>query len=219
MNPRNFSHAALAAVIVTLGTFGLACSSSGASGGGSIAPPPASFAGFPQQAVAGGIVIAEAKFYSNYESIFDNDLIDDEDVIPIALKIGLKGQGQEVSRVNLTTQGADWRLYLQDGTALQSVPYEKVASGSKKISEKVTARALKLTLLGKWDDAKEGFVFFKLAPAGNFAVKGATINHRDGDTLRQLDLARSLVSFGVRMETEDVPVFVGVQRDVHAKNN
>ena len=164
-------------------------------------------------------MIAEAKFYSNYESIFDNDLIDDEDVIPIALKIGLKGQGQEVSRVNLTTQGADWRLYLQDGTALQSVPYEKVASGSKKISEKVTARALKLTLIGKWDDAKEGFVFFKLAPPGNFSVKGATINHRDGDTLRQLDLARSLVSFGVRMETEDVPVFVGVQRDVHAKNN
>jgi len=219
MNSSHLRTAALAAVIVTLGTFGLACSSSGVGQGASVGAPPASFAGFPQQAVAGGIVIAEAKLYTNYESIFDDDLIDDEDVIPVALKIGLKGQGQEVQRVNLTSQGTDWRLYLQDGTALQSVPYEKVAAGSKKISERVTSHALKLTLLGKWDDAKEGFVFFKLAPPKDFAVKGGTIYHRDGDTLRQLDLARSLVSFTVRMETDDVPVFVGVQRDVQAKNN
>ena len=218
MNSSNFSNAALAAALVTFTTLGLSCSSSGAKGGSATAPP-ASFAGFPQQAVAAGIVIAEAKLYSNYEDIFGDDLIDDEGVIPVALKIGLKGQGQEVSRVNLTSQATDWRLYLQDGTALSSVPYEKVAASSKKVAERVTARALKLTLLGKWDDAKEGFVFFKLAPPNDFAIKGATISHRDGDALRQLDLARSLVSFTVRMETDDVPVFVGVQRDVLAKNN
>jgi hypothetical protein len=218
MNSSNSRTAALAAAILVLATFGTACSSSGGKGG-SVGAPPASFAGFPQQAVAGGIVIAEAKLYTNYEAIFGSDLIDDEDVIPVSLKIGLKGQGQEISRVNLTSQGTDWRLYLQDGTALQSVPYEKVAAGSKKVAERVTARALKLTLLGKWDDAKEGFVFFKLAPPGDFSVKGANINHRDGDTLRQLDLARSLVSFTVRMENDDLPVFVGLQRDVAAKGN
>lgn len=208
MNSRTHPFTALALAIALS-----ACSSSGGGKGSAVAAPPASFSGFPQQAVS-GIVVAEAKLYTDHEAIFGDDLIDEDGVIPIALKIGLKGQGQEVSRVNLTSQGGDWRLYLQDGTALTSVPYEKVATGSKKVAERVTAHALKLTLLGKWDDAKEGFVFFKLAPPDAFSVDGATVTHRDGNSVRTIDLARSLVSFSVRAENEDANVNVGVQRDV-----
>jgi hypothetical protein len=174
--------------------------------------PPASFNGFPSQAVS-DIVIAEAKLYTNHADLFEGDLLG-EGILPVALKIGLRGQGQDEAQVRISPDDMDLRLYLPDGTALNPVPYARVASDDEDMAKEVTRRALKPTWLVNWDATQEGFLFFALKPERDFKVQRDRVLHDQNGVERVLDLSKSLLAFKVTRADRLEPFFVGVQPDV-----
>jgi hypothetical protein len=189
------------------------CASSGGGGGkaGEI-DTPARFTGFPPQAFA-GIVFAEAHYYINHAEIFDADLIEEEKLVPIMLKIGLRGQGQNEARVRISPEDMEFCLYLPDGTPMPAVDYQKVQPDDKKVLERVIQAALKGSLLEPWERAEGGVVYFRLPDGAKYDAKHAQILRRDGDVTRRLDLAKSLCAFKVTIENELVPFHVGIQPD------
>lgn len=200
----SFTFAALLALLAS-------CASSGSAEGGFRAPP-ASFNGYPPQALE-DIVVAEARVYTNHAEIFKRDLTAKHGIVPVALKIGLRGEGQETSQVRVTPDGMNLRLYLQDGTILASVPASRVASMSKRSAERVTSESLKPGLLGRWEDAPTGFVFFELRDRDRLVVKGDTVLNRMGQLPRTLELSSSLCSFDVIVGERRQTFHVGLQRD------
>ena len=190
-----------------------ACSSSGAKSGQITVP--ARFTGFPPQAFE-GIVFTEARFYLNHEDIFGDDLIDDERVVPVALKIGLRGEGQGTAQVRISPEDMEFSLYLPDGTPLHAVDYQKVKPSRDKTLDAVVQEALKGTLLEAWERTQEGFVFFKLPDDCEYSGRDHTITRKAGDVVRRLDLTKSLCTFKVTLNNQLEPFFVGVQQDRRA---
>ena len=188
-----------------------ACASGGVAEGGFRAPPK-SFNGYPSQALA-DIVFAEARLYTDHADIFKRDLLKRHGIVPVALRVGLRGQGQETARIRIAPDDMDLRLYLQDGTILAPVPYERVAKLDERSSERVTREALKPSLLVTWEDSPQGFVFFQLRDRDHFEIDGTTIVNRNDRLARTLDLSKSLLSFEVATEDRRIPFFVGLQRD------
>ena len=188
-----------------------ACSSSGGAKSGTLTTP-ARHTGFPPQAFA-GIVFAEARLYVNHEDIFDDDLIDSERVVPVALKIGLRGEGQDVARVRISPEDMEFCLYLPDGTPMRSVEYQKVKPDKERVADHVIQEALKGTLLEPWERSKEGFVFFKLPDDAEYSAGDRTVTLESGDVQRRLELSKSLCTFKVTIENQLVPFNVGIQQD------
>lgn len=192
----------------------VACASSGGarSGRGTIAGPPENYPGFTRT-VQYGNAWAEATFYTDYEDIFDTDLIGREDVIPVALKLGLRGEGQETSTLRVTPEHMNLRLYLEDGTVLYAMPFDQVAPKRRTTRERVTEEALKTDLLKLWDNAEEGFVFFRIAPEKEFDVDDTTITHVHDGIGRQLELTESLLAFQLTTDEGTAPIYVGIKTD------
>ncbi|MEO6709273.1 MAG: hypothetical protein ABI054_11490, partial [Planctomycetota bacterium] len=105
------------AIAVSCVLFPACASEGGIPSEGAIASPPSTGNGFaPNTQVE--IVVARARFVEDYKKLFGEDLIEDYGVIPIAIKLGLKGVGSEHETIYANPQQMDFRLYLEDGTAL-----------------------------------------------------------------------------------------------------
>jgi hypothetical protein len=183
--------------------------------GGVLAKPPSTPNGFVSNAEA-KVVIAEAHFYTDHERIFGDDLLEEEGILPIALKIGLHGRDIAAERVQLTPEQMDFRLYLQDGTPLRAVAYASIAKDDEKINERVTALALRAGWLAPFRESKEGFVFFRLKPEKAFEVDDGDLLHDDGDVRRTLDVSRSLLAFRLTQDGETAPFYIGITREVRS---
>jgi len=167
------------------------------------------FDGFPAQSLE-GIVYAQAAFDGNYEDTFESDLID-RGVVPVRVTMQLRGEGQEKAQIMIKPGRMGARLYLLDGTALAHVPADAVAAAlAGKPARRVRELAFQGGLLGS--TATEGYLFFSLQPAGDFQTYGRIVRHADGDVVRRLDLAHSLLAFDVMVEDAPRPFYVGIQR-------
>lgn len=179
--------------------------------------PPERFTGFPSQSFE-GIVFAEARYYLNHADIFDDDLIEEEGLVPIALKIGLRGEGQETAQYRIAPDDMEFSLHLLDGTLLQALDYRKIQPGED-VGDVVAMEALKGTLLESWERTREGFVFFRLPEGVEYSEELHSIVIERGDQVRSLDLAHSLCSFRVTIGNRLVPFHVGVQLDTRASGS
>jgi hypothetical protein len=171
------------------------------------APPKASndFGLDPQVAT----IVVRARFVEEHERLFGVDLIEEFGVIPIAVKIGLKGEGSENETVYASPADMNFRLYLEDGTALKFVPATMITE-DEELSRKISTRAMQDDDLANFNDAKHAFVFFQLTPRKDFAVVGQKVAHRAGSIERSLSLDRSLLAFSTKRAGNPVPFYLGV---------
>ena len=197
-------------VVSCLAFFGCA-SSGGMPQDASLAKPPESFKGFAPNAT-NEIVDARARFVEDYEKLFGEDLIDDYGVIPIAIKIGLKGKDSEHETIYADPQQMDFRLYLEDGSALEAVSTAKVAGSDAGLEKKLNAHALSTDDLPKFDSAGDKYVFFRLVPRKQFEFSSGRLKHQVGHISRGLAIDRSLISFKITRAGKALPFYIGVSR-------
>ncbi len=152
---------------------------------------------------------AEATFFTDHEEIFDRDLIDKEAILPIALRVGWRGQDTLNPRL---TETFDAHLYLQDGTALDWLPIDSIRIGKDEVEDQVRRLSLDLSLLGSWETAQDGFIYFRV-PEKNVAINGTLVTTFGGGVQRELDLLGSLLAFTVSTTQGDREVFVGLSSD------
>jgi hypothetical protein len=161
-------------------------------------------------------IFVEAKFYTNHEEIFDEDLVA-QGFVPVALKIWKDGNADDGDyRIQLETM--ELRLFLSDGTSLTARPYKDVIE-DEDVAARVTREALKINFLPDQASAREGFVFFELAPPEDFESLGeARVLHRSEPLPRVLSLSDSMVEFVVTTsEADDPRVRVGLKEDVRVE--
>lgn len=159
-------------------------------------------------------VWAEARFFTDHEAIFGEDLIDEYGIVPVALKIGTVGdETGDPPRIYMPEM--QLRLFLPDGTALAYVPADLVpASGTP--AERILKEKLELSLLHPWrsEDSRWGFVFFALPDREAFEARGPrTVLHKSEPLWREMSIADGLVSFVFTSDGGDVPVNLGLQTD------
>ena len=204
-----FSTATLACLVF------LACAAeSGVPKEGRISAPPVASNGFaPNMQVE--IVVARARFVEDYKKVFGTDLIEEFGVIPIAIKIGLKGAGSDQETVYANPQQMDFQLFLEDGTALESIPASQVIKGDSKLESKLNALALHEDDLPTFASATDKYVFFRLAPRKQFELSGHKFLHQAGSVQRTLAIERSLMSFRVLRGGKTLPFNIGITRVQH----
>jgi len=185
-----------------------ACSSAGVKGGefGALA---AHFGGFPPQTFE-GIVHASASF-GDYEQDLGIDLLDAQRVVPVKLKVLLRGEGQDTAQIQAIVKSMNLRLFLPDGTCIPPVSVDDVvAHTSNNATKRIRQASFRGDLLGV--EPIVGYVFFSLEPSSAFEIKGRTIKHKRNGILRTMDAADSLLSFDLEVDSLSQPFFVGLQR-------
>ncbi len=199
--------------------------------GGTIKKPTASN-GFVSIAAVPGLVIAEARFVANQEDTFGVELTEDLGIVPVFIKIGLPSTSGTEQDVQLSPEQMDFRLVLQDGTALETVRAEtiikensrlsavirgdRVLSGGRGVDRRpgtlISEGALQPGFLRLSGGVKEGYVYFLLKPAGAYEVEGSSVVHSVKEVHRELDLSRSLMSFKLTRGGQTTSFFIGVAR-------
>ena len=179
--------------------------------GGTIGKPTASN-GFVSNAQVPGLVIAEARWSPGQK--FDGlDVLDEEQLIAVFVKIGLPSKSADEQDVQLTPEQMEFRLQLQDGTVLDAISPESAVKGDEKLTTALVDKALQHGFLKLSGGVKEGFVYFKLRPKDDFEVDGRDVVHvAGGGVRRELDLSRSLLSFQLTRGGQSTPFFIGVAR-------
>ncbi len=192
----------------TVLAFALVCAACGSDRPKDVAyPAPPGFQGFPRSSSDEG-VYAEASFDSRSKDVFGFDLVE-HGVVPVHLKIQLRGESMNTKLIRLDQDRWDMRLYLQDGTVVPAVSAEKVAEGLRSDdARRVRDNAFQPTLLG--EQATQGYVFFWLTPESRFKTDGSTVYHALEGGYRPLHLPDSLVAFNVSIEDAVRPFYVGV---------
>lgn len=187
-------------------------------------PPPVPLdpanPGFPTQATMQvsqeDYLFVDAILYRNHEQIFLTDLVKKRNVLPVALRLGLRGRAQETSSFKLAPDSMLLRLYLPDGTALQSVPYTSLESEAKETYQVVVKEALKAdTPLDPYrEDGRVYFVFFRL-PEGS-EVRGTEIVRERGQLKQRLSLLGSLAALRLSdpKQGAQIEVKVGLREDM-----
>ncbi len=207
LRPSMFAAFALAAI--ALGS--ASCSSSKSKGG--MLETPRSFEGFPADASV-GIVQAEARFYVNHaELLLDYDLIESERVVPVALRVGLRGAGMNETQARLLTETGDMRLYLPDGTALVSRSYGQIEPRREKQRDALYGLAHKGGALTNFDNATYGLVFFALPKDIKYDEGARTLQRTSGSVARSLDLTKSVCAFKVSIGDETRTLYIGLKAD------
>ena len=176
---------------------------------GPVVGAPRDFPGFPASSTD-EIVWAEATFYTNHSHAFGTDLTL-HGYVPVALRIGVGRSDGTLRRIS--RESFDARMYLQDGTALSWVPPDEVEHRRELVCERVVEQALPLATLPEWEQAEEGFVFFRFEKPG-VRVQGSYALSSPpslaGEFHRELELPQSLVSFTVVGADGPEVVFVGL---------
>lgn len=180
--------------------------------GTDLGAPPSSLRGFQPQNFA-GIVYAEAR-YADHETALDVDLVDEEQTVPIQLKVQMQGRGAQEAQIMLNPRRMDLRLLLPDGTEIRSVDSDGVAERQDDdVATLIRDRAFRGGLLQQGKPS-EGFLFFPLQPDAEFDIEGRVIKHLSGGIVRSFDLADSLLAFNLSIGAagEVQPFYVGIQR-------
>ena len=184
----------------------LAVLSGCASSKGAVVTAPRDFPGYPPRSTD-GVLWAEAVFYENHEEVFFADLTD-EDVVPIAVQVGLRGRGEDILR--LSEDDLDAHLYLQDGTALSWVLPDRLKPDGRRARDRVAELGLPLTFLRQWEDAPLGFLFFRFDD-DVVTIQDDKALVRHGDSVRELDLAHSVIALHVSGPEGPRELFVGLR--------
>jgi len=209
-NSRCFVALALAGAL-----FAGACTSSKAKGGDF--STPRAFDGFPADESV-GIVQAEARFYVNHAELLGGyDLIESERVIPVALRVGLRGAGMNEAQARLLTEDGDMRMFLPDGTVLVSRAYGKVEPRREKPRNALYGLAHKGGSLTNFDNATYGLVFFALAKNCEYDEESRSIVRVENGVKRTLDITKSVCSFKVTVGENSSTLFIGLKADRRAK--
>lgn len=188
------------------------CGSSGVQGedfGG----PPTALSGFPPQSIE-GIVYAQAR-YADHARELGVDLLSSDGIIPIKLKVLLRGSGQQEAQIYLNPERMNLRMYLPDGTILRSLSTDDVVSqvSREKVAQVIRDSAFRGDLLST--TGIEGYVFFRLRPRDEFEVDGRRLRHASRGVTHSMDLTDSLIAFDLSVETGGnllQPFYVGIQR-------
>lgn len=187
------------------------CSSAGPAGGE--LATPGSFDGFPADASV-DIVQAEARFYVNHDELLAGcDLIEEQGVIPIALRVGLRGAGMNETQARLLTDGGGMRLYLPDGTALSPRDYSKIEIDDDEQRDALYGVAHKGGALTSFDHAAHGLLFFALPAGDEYDADSRSIVRRSGGVRRVLDLTKCVCSFEVSIGDETRTLYIGLKAD------
>ena len=215
--------------VFVLGLCCLACASTAGEipEGGSISKPK-SLNGFVSNAQVPGLAIAEARFPADHARVFgvvENpasqgtvarqghfDLLEEERLVPILVRIGLPSSSAAEADVQLTPEQMDFRLILQDGTTLQAVGAEDAVRSDAKLTDVLSDKALQHGFLKLSGGVKEGFLYFKLAPQKAYEYDDGKLVHVVDGVQRELDLSRSLLSFKLTRGGTATPFFIGVAR-------
>ena len=177
-----------------------------------LARPPKLATGFAVN-THNGLVTAQARFADDHVRVFDVDLIERHGVIPIALRLGLKGETAQNEIVYVDPGKMDLRLYLEDDTALAAADPATIAGDDEELLAALEKFALKAGNLKLEDQAKDVFVYFRLPKPADFAVDGPRLDHRVGRLTRALALDRSLLTFRIdRPSTAPLVFFLGIGR-------
>jgi hypothetical protein len=157
--------------------------------------PPASgvFEGHPGAVVQGDLRI-EARYYVDQARIFGGDLAVDHRLLPIALRVGCAGGAQE--GLALVPDDMQLTLHLADGTSLGRVPPESTDVRRRRL-ERLLAEGFDGGVLGPWEDAEEGFVYFALPEHMHVDSSSLRVVERVADGTRSLELGASLLTFEV----------------------
>ncbi len=188
-------------------------SACGGGGDVKITQPPPKYVGFHSLAHHANVVWVEATYYTDHKRVFDTNLTS-EGILPVALRVGLRGKGQDELPIQITPEDMALCMYLQDGTRLDSVPYAEVGKDDEDVQDAVTRFALKTGLIEVWDKAREGFVFFQIPKGDDFEVDGGRIIHHTPTLSRELDLLKSLITLKIKSLEGLTPIFVGIKQDI-----
>ncbi len=211
-----FFHVSLLSVALCSAVLvGTGCSSSKAKDGSFTTPR--SFDGFPADASV-GILQAEARFYVNHAELLDDyDLIEKERVVPVALRVGLRGAGMNETQARLLAESGDMRMYLADGTALVSRSYGKIEPRREKQRDALYGLAHKGGSLTNFDGANYGLVFFALQKGDSYDADSRSIVRVEGGVKRVLDLTKSVCAFKVTIGEETRTLYIGLKADRRAR--
>lgn len=173
--------------------------------------PPRAHRDFPPQTLE-GIVYAQARF-TDHATEFGADLIEEARVVPIRLKMQLRGRGANEAQILLNPARMGLRLVLPDGAVLAPVSLDDVA---KVLDDDVAAKVRKAAFRGGLlhSDPTEGYLFFSLQPPTEFAMSGRVVRHAHQGVVRSLDVADSLLAFKIAIGGDDTqsPFYVGIER-------
>jgi hypothetical protein len=198
-------------LLLVLSALAFASCSSVAVVGEELGGPPRDRRAYPPQTLE-GIVYAQAR-YADHVAEFGQDLVEDAAVVPIRLRVQLRGQGAGEAQILLDPSRMNLRLVLADGAALQPVPFDDFAGV---LDDEAAAAVRKLAFRGGLleEQATEGYVFFALRPPAEFAMASRVVRHGDRGIVRSFDITSSLLAFDAAIGSggQRRPFYVGIER-------
>ena len=156
----------------------------------------------------------EARYYLDQATLMGGDLLEDCDLVPVALRLGVVPTSAEAARLAAVPQDMGLVLLLCDGTILRRVSPEELDVRRRRL-ERLVREGLESGLLPPWENAREGLVYFALPAGARGDSLALTVEVPAPGGRRTLDLRGSLVSFEILLEGERQAVQVGLQLDRH----
>lgn len=188
----------------------LACSGpSKRAGVAGLGAPPATTWSFDSSGLAAGVKYS-ASYIADHGKVFDEDLIAEAGVLPIAIRLGMDQRASAPAR---WPENANLRLYLPDGTVCLAVDPGQVRPKDRDVHERVTRHALRRSWLDNYEDAAMGFAYFTLPEFSEYSASAGTITLGKEGSQRTFALSKSLVGFRLSVEDEDRTLYVGLSSD------
>ncbi len=196
-----------------LAILGLLLASCGSSRptGTNLGAPPESFLSYPAHS-SEGIVNASAKYAypADQKREFLTNILDDVQIIPVELRVNLRGEGADEAQIKLTPDSMNLRLYLQNGVALSNVDIDEfMGKLAKKPAIEIRNKKFNGGLLKAADTS--GYLYFAIHPKDKFQVEGDKLIYTADGVTRSLDIDRSLLAFDVIIDDHPRPFYVGIR--------
>ncbi len=169
--------------------------------------------GFPRLPAASSFenVWVEGRFYTDHDRIFDQDLLE-VGIVPVAVRVFLRGSGDETSNPRVSVEDIQPELYLADGTRLALVPYDSIKV-DRAVEDRITEEALDINVIKPEAQSKEGFIFFQL-PSHEFEVQDTdTLVHLKKPLGQEIRISDSLLALAYFTNDGARPIHVGLRKD------
>lgn len=191
-------------------TLAVACSGPAKRAGvAGLGAPPTTNWSFDSSGLAAGVKYS-ASYIADHDEVFDEDLIAEARVLPIAIRVGMDQRASAPAR---WPENANLRLYLPDGTVCVALDPNQVRPKDRDVHERVTRHALRRGWLENYEDAAMGFAYFRLPEFSEYSSSAGTITlGKEGDQ-RTFALSKSLLGFRLSLEDEDRTLYVGLSSD------
>ena len=165
---------------------------------------PAAHPEFPALFEASGLFV-QASFFAEEEQVFGLDLVG-RDVLAVGVRIGTVPGAESLW---LDEERGRPQLYLEDGTALEGIASDELATEVPATDERLEKLALPPGPLGSWDRSGVRFLYFRIEPPVRVSREHAL--SRGGGVWRELELERSLLVFSVESPEGPRAVQVGLR--------